>query len=688
MFESNQAYLFYEMQLLQQRLNSYIALKDDASQLGDYLKLNASLATERLNIIDRRRASVAKGVELPLERIVERFELSPQDEDVLLICLSPHISFTVWNLLIYAQGSVLKAYLEVGFLADMLNPPQDLISERSWCEPSSTLISSGLLYTEPPREGSVSTSILSNSIQAPHYLANAILGNIPLDEQLQSFCTIDPSRVALEDVILTRAAKDKVTSIVQGFFQSELLLNIDTQTWSILLSGPRNSGKTSLSRALATSFKRPLFTIHLDRLPRGAKATSLLKLIGNNARFLNAVLHFIKPEIISPSDPNLFGVFEELLRQHPGIAILETHDNTSLHESLESSLHFTVDLGRPDADIRLNVWRKFLPEEAIENEEINVSNLASTYDLTSGQISAAISWASQLSLTRTPPRLTQEDLIEGAVSQLRTKLDDLTELSTARLTMEHLVLPEEPLKQVNEFLNACRFRHNVMNEWGFARRLVTGRGLVALFTGDPGTGKTLTAEILANELGLRLQIVSIPKIVSKWVGETEKNVRKVFSHAKAQNSMLLFDEADSLFATRVKVERAQDHFQNMEVNNLLQEIERFDGVVILTTNLETNMDDAFQRRILFKIEFPVPKKEQRLAIWKSLIPKQVPLEDEIDFEILAEDFELTGGQIKNAIIRAAYQCYSQNQGFTQDALELSAWQQAVSAGRLAPHLGH
>ena len=152
--------------------------------------------------------------------------------------------------------------------------------------------------------------------------------------------------------------------------------------------------------------------------------------------------------------------------------------------------------------------------------------------------------------------------------------------------------------------------------------------------------------------------------------------------------MLLFDEADSLFATRVKVERAQDHFQNMEVNNLLQEIERFDGIVILTTNLETNMDDAFQRRILFKIEFPFPKKEQRLAIWKSLIPAQVPLDEEIDFELLAEDYELTGGQIKNAIIRAAYQCYSNHHGFNQEALELSAWQQAVSAGRLAPHLGH
>ena len=150
--------------------------------------------------------------------------------------------------------------------------------------------------------------------------------------------------------------------------------------------------------------------------------------------------------------------------------------------------------------------------------------------------------------------------------------------------------------------------------------------------------------------------------------------------------MLLFDEADSLFTTRVKVEKAQDHFQNMEVNMLLQEIERFEGIVILTTNLETNIDRAFQRRILFKIDFPVPEAPQRQKIWSALIPGATPVEEEIDFEYLGEAFELTGGQIKNAVIRSAYRACSTNQVLTQDLLVAGALQQAKDAGKLTRRL--
>ena len=685
-FQSNTHYLGWEMGQLQKRLNTFIAAKEDPSQLGAYYDMAERLIREREVARGARREAADRGVEIPLETLSRRFSLSPTEEEVLMVCLAPHLSFTVWNLLVYAQGSVLKPHLEVGFVADLLDPPTNLLSRRQWCEPDAPLIRNGLLYTEAPRESSISTSVLSFSVQAPHYLASSILGRSPLDEQLTTFCELDDPQRELYDVILPLEVRQQAESLVRGFYRRNQLLDPTSRTWTVLVRGERLSGKTSLCEGLARAFQRPLFQVHLARMPRGQGA-SLLRLIERNARFLGAVVLLHQPELINASNPELLGVATEIIRHYPGVLILESHDPSSLAPSFEAAIQFVLDLGRPDPETRTLLWEALLPHTAEVTADVNLPNLASTYDLTGGQIQRAIAWGVQRAESRASDLvITQEDLVEGAKSQIRARLDELTNASTARLTLTDLVLAEEPMTEVREFLGACRARQNVMNEWGFARRLVTGRGLVALFTGEPGTGKTLTAEILATELGLRLQIVSIPKVVSKWVGETEKNIRQIFSNAKAQSAMLLFDEADSLFASRVKVERAQDHYQNMEVNNLLQEIERFDGIVILTTNLETNMDEAFQRRILFKIDFPVPEEEQRLAIWTKLIPKQTPISGKIDFGYLAHAYELTGGQIKNAVIRAAYRCYANGHGLDQQNLHISARQQATAAGRLAAHI--
>ncbi len=276
----------------------------------------------------------------------------------------------------------------------------------------------------------------------------------------------------------------------------------------------------------------------------------------------------------------------------------------------------------------------------------------------------------------------KEDLAAGAQTQLRGRLGDFTDASQVRLTLDNLVLPDEPMAKVHELIGACRARTKVLDGWGFGRRLATGKGLVALFAGEAGTGKTLTAEILAGELGMSLHIVAIPKIVSKWVGETEKNIRDVFQQARAHHAILLFDEADSLFTKRVAVERAQDHFQNMEVNMLLQEVERFEGVVLLTTNLEANMDKAFQRRILFRIDFPNPGPEERARIWRTIIPLEVPRDGRLDFDELGHALELSGGLIKNAVLRAAYAACATNRGLSQSLLLESGRREAQAAGKL------
>jgi SpoVK/Ycf46/Vps4 family AAA+-type ATPase len=175
--------------------------------------------------------------------------------------------------------------------------------------------------------------------------------------------------------------------------------------------------------------------------------------------------------------------------------------------------------------------------------------------------------------------------------------------------------------------------------------------------------------------------------MSKYIGDTEKNIAKVFSAARASHSMLLFDEADALFTKRVKVERSVDRFSNMEVNLLLQEIERFEGIVMLTTNLERDLDTAFQRRITFKIEFPFPGADHREKIWKKLIPPECPVDSGVDFGELAEAFELSGGHIKNVILRAAYSAASRGQAIGLSHFRVAAESECRSAGKLYRHIG-
>jgi AAA+ superfamily predicted ATPase len=682
-FASNEEYLGWELGRIQRRVQAFLIAKEQDGDPTQFLQVGRELDTTRPLGIDSRRAAVAAGVDIPFDRLSSAFDLSPKEEEVLLVCLTPHLSSAIWNNLIYAQGSVLKTFLEVGFLSDLVDPSTNLLTNRAWFEAESRLVRSGLLIVEPPSEGGPPIGLLSHAVRAPHYLSAVITGSRPLDERLLSFCDLRTPRLELYDVILSEATLAEVEGFVHGFYRRGSPLDLGQRSWALLVSGPRRSGKTSLAEGLAKAFNRPLLVANLNLFERRPDAAARLELLAQNAQFLGAVLLIVQPEHLLSIEPALMGNLTTLVSNYRGLVVLEPHDTEKLPPEFESLIHFSIELERHDAEEREQLWETLLPREVALGQDVNLSAVANEFGLTGGQIRDAISWAQQRAEARGEPALlSQEDLIAGAKSQVRSKLSQYTDTSRVKLGLEDLILPEEPMGLVNELLDACKHRHAVLNEWGFAKRLATGKGLVALFSGEAGTGKTLCAEIMANELDLRLHIVSIPKVVSKWVGETEKNIRQLFTHARAQNSMLLFDEADSLFTTRVKVEKAQDHFQNMEVNMLLQEIERFEGIVILTTNLETNIDRAFQRRILFKIDFPMPDKEERAGIWKVLIPEQVPLDGDIEYDWLAEAYELSGGQIKNAIIRAAYRCATDGHGLTMEALEEAARQQSKAAGKL------
>jgi SpoVK/Ycf46/Vps4 family AAA+-type ATPase len=197
-------------------------------------------------------------------------------------------------------------------------------------------------------------------------------------------------------------------------------------------------------------------------------------------------------------------------------------------------------------------------------------------------------------------------------------------------------------------------RQRVLGDWGFDRKLSLGKGVNALFAGPSGTGKTMAAEIIANELGLDLYKINLAGVVSKYIGETEKNLDRIFTAAENANAILFFDEADALFGKRSEVRDSHDRYANIEISYLLQKMEQYEGIAILATNLRQNLDDAFVRRLAFTIHFPFPNETQRREIWTKTWPAAVPLGSDVDLDFLATQFKLSGGNIKNIALASAF----------------------------------
>ncbi|MFB0633280.1 ATP-binding protein, partial [Streptomyces sp. AB3(2024)] len=249
-----------------------------------------------------------------------------------------------------------------------------------------------------------------------------------------------------------------------------------------------------------------------------------------------------------------------------------------------------------------------------------------------------------------------------------------------------LVLPEGPLGQLRELALRARHRDRVLGDWRLSAGGGRGRGVLGLFAGESGTGKTLSAEVVAADLGLDLYVVQLSSVVDKYVGETEKNLERIFTEADRTDAVLLFDEADAVFGKRSEVKDAHDRYANMESSYLLQRLESFDGIALLTTNLRANIDAAFTRRLDLVVDFPFPDAGQRLALWRHGLA-HVPSADGIDAAPLARDFELAGGSIRGAVVTAAYLAAGRGGEVTADDLLEGARREYRKAGRLVPGEG-
>jgi SpoVK/Ycf46/Vps4 family AAA+-type ATPase len=322
-----------------------------------------------------------------------------------------------------------------------------------------------------------------------------------------------------------------------------------------------------------------------------------------------------------------------------------------------------VQLPVPNESVRYQIWKLCLDRHHGLTDSTALEQLAGAYRLTEAQIRRATNQAESLAAMRSngDGHVSAADITAACRMESSRRIVRLALRITPKRTWSDLIVPVDVRLQLEELCRQVRRRMTVYDEWGFADKLTLGKAAIALFTGSSGVGKTLGAEVVARELGKDLYKVDLAAVVSKYIGETEKNLSSVFADAQDGSAVLFFDECDAIFGKRTEIKDAHDKYANTEASFLLMKLEEFEGDVILATNMSGNIDSAFRRRIRLMIDFPFPEESLRRRIWESVFPKRAPLADDVDFDVLARHFRITGGNIRNAALAAAFRA-SENGG--------------------------
>ncbi|MCK4819362.1 ATP-binding protein, partial [bacterium] len=286
-------------------------------------------------------------------------------------------------------------------------------------------------------------------------------------------------------------------------------------------------------------------------------------------------------------------------------------------EILKKDAFIRLDIPLPTYSIRKRMWESSLDTIQPLSLDVNTDALANKFRFTGGQIQDAIADARNIALMRDSGdnfKITSSDFYQSCRAQSNQKLSEMARKIKPHYSWADIVLPSDKLQQLKEICNYVKYRQRVYEDWGFDKKISLGKGLNILFSGPSGTGKTMAAEIIANELKLELYKIDLSCVVSKYIGETEKNLSKIFKEAETSNAVLFFDEADALFGKRSEVKDSHDRYANIEINYLLQKMEEHKGIAILASNFRKNIDEAFTRRMHFTVDFPFPDEEYRLRI--------------------------------------------------------------------------
>ena len=578
---------------------------------------------------------------VPWRCLASVFGLSAPEIDALAILIAPELDLRYERVIGYLHDDLTRRRPTLDLLAQLLCRDLDeRLSLYRLFEAESPLVRFGLveLLVDSSQPG---TARIARPLRPEPGILRFLLEGNPIDRRIEHALEVDPVEGGLD-------VPEEL---------DPLAVHLGSRAGRpVLLAGPDRERKRELARLTAAQLGRPLLIARLDRLTRSEVGSErAVFLAARVARLIDAVLLWWDadpdPDTGIPAEPGsraqmmarateLFGI------EASAIAV----DDAAVGARLDLP---SVVIPLPDAAARRRRWSKSLEKLGATLPAEDVLLLAEVFPFDGVAIDRSISMLSERPGAR-GATLSRDALVQAAQSQLAPTLaQGATRLET-RATWDDIVLPADQLTQLRELTDRVRHRHTVITQWGFGSALRVGSGMTALFAGPSGSGKTLAAQIIASSLGVELYRVDIPRVVSKYIGETEKLLDGLFRAARHGSAILFFDEADALFGKRSEVRDAHDRYANIEVSYLLQALEEHDGLTLLATNLRHNLDDAFVRRLSFCVPFPFPEESERRRIWAHAWPHEAPVAADVDFDFLAQRFKLTGGNIRNVVVAAAF----------------------------------
>jgi AAA+ superfamily predicted ATPase len=631
-------------------------------------------ASESLHAIDRAVAILQRKIRAEIvadarremtsrfDNLCSRLELSPLDQEILLIVLAPEIDRRYRRVFAYLHDDFTRGIPSVGLVVDILAPllgTSDRLGILSRLESGSPLIRAGLVELLASRADDV-RPFAQRHLRVGDAAAGWLLGVPRMSEAVADRASFDGHRRSPPPVTLPPEAPSALADVAERILQSE-------RGVTVFMLCKEQAGGRAATDMLCALLGAPMVSLEVGTFIGGGER--VLEDLGRalqDAWLFGAVLHLVGFPDVETTEPAMVRNLEAVWRriqQYAGHVILPGKEPPPAAWLADNRYAMPFKLDAPNFTQRVEVLKTLLDGSGVgvDLDAEEIETLANRYRLGRQQLLQSVAFARDIAWARSqadgkgePPRLDMDDIVEGMRAQFSRDVGGLARRIEPRFEFEDLVMPKKEKSHLQELLAFVEKRGKVYESWGFQSRFPRGTGAKALFFGRSGTGKTMAAECIARRLGMDLFTVDLSSVVSKWVGETEKNLGAIFDRAEEAQAVLLFDEADALFGSRTQVGNAVDRYANLETNYLLQRIETYDGVAILSSNLKQNIDEAFTRRFHFIIEFPFPDRPSREEIWQRAYPPSAPLGDDVDFGFLADKFKFTGGNIKNSVLRSAF----------------------------------
>lgn len=623
-----------------QDVGRLLARQPGASLLGGQCAVDGGLVTDAGKVGSRFGC---------LQRL---FKLDALDLDLILLGLTPELDVRYERLYGYLHDDVTRRRPSIDLAMNLLCPSFDAkLAVRNHLAPSAPLMRQCLLelIDEPAQPRS---PLLKKIIKVDDRIVDYLLGLNKIDSRLRPFVGVISPDARLKDLVLPADFKQRLELLSQQTAEPDKQIIFYFQ-------GSYGVGKQSSAEAFCRKISQNLLAVDGEGLLMADQIDfdTLVGLALREARLQTSALYWDGFDRLLGADRRRQRTaLLKALTTHPGLTFFAGTETWEPTDALFAGPFIRVMFPRPAYTERLKIWASSLNGHVASSEPAALQQIANKFRFSGGQIKDSVATAANLSRWRDPadPHLTMQDLYAACRLQSNRKLTSLAQKIRPRYRWKDIILPHEQMAQLQTICSFVKHRALVFDQWGFDRKLSLGKGINALFAGPPGTGKTMAAEIIARELKLDLYKIDLSTVVSKYIGETEKNLAQIFSEAETSNAILFFDEADALFGKRSEVKDSHDRYANIEISYLLQKMEEFEGVSILATNLRRNMDGAFVRRMAFSVTFPFPEENNRARIWRRIWPSATPRAADLDLDFMARRFKLAGGNIKNIALAAAF----------------------------------